>query len=129
MKAARLRSDHVVRKGAAARRHAAVPKVVRLEDSEFWARSAAAQRQAEMPHRQAPGRDPKAPGARLDGDVRLSLRLDSETHRRLRLIAACRQQSLQQVLASAVERYLRDAGPEALTELTALLAGDRGEES
>ena len=109
-----------------------MPKVVRLEDSEFWARSAAAQRQAEMPHRQAPGRDAKAPGARLarlDGDVRLSLRLDSETHRRLRLIAACRQQSLQQVLASAVERYLRDAGPEALTELTALLAGDRGEES
>ena len=129
MKAARLRSDHVVRKGAAARRHAAVPTVVRLDDREFWARSAAAQRQAEMPHRQAPGRDAKAPGARLDGDVRLSLRLDSETHRRLRLIAACRQQSLQQVLASAVERYLRDAGPEALTELTALLAGDRGEES
>ena len=128
MKAARLRSDHVVRKGASARRHTATPKVVRLEDSEFWARGAAPQRQTEPQSRPAQGREATAACARRH-DVRLSLRLDSEAHRRLKLIAACRQQSLQEILASAVESYLRDAGPETLTELTALLAGDRGEES
>ena len=131
MKAARLRSDHVVRKGNSARRHTAAPKVVRLEDTEFWARNTAAPRQPVTPRQAVPGPDASASqaGARRDGDVRLSLRLDSEAHRRLKLIAACRQESLQEVLASAVERYLREAGPETLTELTALLAGNRGEEA
>ena len=132
MKAARLRSDHVVRKGASARRQAAAPKVVRLEDKDFWARStAAAARQTETPRPKAPVRDAAGArtGAKRDGDVRLSLRLGREAHRRLKLIAACRQESLQEVLASAVEGYLREAGPETLTELTALLAGDRGEEA
>ncbi|MDJ0946596.1 MAG: hypothetical protein QNJ30_24375 [Kiloniellales bacterium] len=131
MKAARLSSDHVVRKGASARRQAAAPKVVRLEDSELWARKVAALRQAETSRRKAPDREAAAAraDARPDGDVRLSLRVDGAAHRRLKLIAACRQQSLQEILASAVETYLRDAGPETLSELTALLSGDHGEES
>ncbi len=129
MKAARLSSDHVVRKGDPVRGRQAAPKVVRLEDADFWARSAAKSRTAATRHPRAPGRDAAEAGARQGKDVRLSLRLDSELHRRLKLVAACRQQSLQDVLASAVERYLRDTGPETLSELTALLAGDRGEES
>ena len=69
------------------------------------------------------------PGDQRSGGIRLSFRLDGEAHRRLKLVAACRQETLQEVLASAVERYLRDTGPETLTELTALLAGDHGEEN
>ena len=131
MKAARLRSDHVVRKGAAARRQAAAPKVGRLEDAVHRARDSA---QSLLTSPQAPQAGGRKVGTAKSGDqpkneVRLSLRLDGEVHRRLKLVAACRQESLQEVLASAVERYLRDAGPETLSELTALLAGDHGEDN
>jgi hypothetical protein len=131
MKAARLRSDHVVRKGAAARRLSAPPKVVRLEDAEGWARGSAKPPVAAKQTPQARGSDAATanPGDRRNNGVRLSLRLDGEVHRRLKLVAACRQESVQEVLASAVERYLRDIGPETLTQLTALLAADHGEES
>ncbi len=131
MKAARLSSDHVVRKSGPARGRPAASKVVRLEEADFWARSAARSRLAAAQRQEAAGRGAEAAeaGARSDKEVRLSLRLDGEAHRRLKLVAACRRQSLQDVLASAVERYLRDTGPETLNELTALLAGDRGEEA
>ncbi len=131
MKAARLRSDHVVRKGASARRHSPPSKVVRLEDAvlQVRGRKAAPVAAAQTPQ----------PGARAsagvksedqrNAGVRLSLSLDGEVHRRLKLVAACRQESLQKVLASAVERYLRDTGPETLAELTALLAADHGEDN
>ena len=131
MKAARLRSEHVVRRGASAQGRPAAPKVVRLEDSCLWVRGGAKPRTIAPQQRQAPGQDDRSPqsGARLGKDVRVSLRLDGETHRRLKLVAACRQQSLQEALAGAVERYLRDSGPEALGEVTALLTRPRGEEN
>ncbi len=130
MKAARLRSDHVVRKGASARRHSA-SKVVRLEDAGLRNCSNAKSSIAASQNRQAGGSDAAAekPGDRRSHEVRLSLRLDSGVHRRLKLVAACQQKSLQEVLANAVDRYLNDTGPKTLTELTALLAGDHGEET
>ena len=131
MKAARLSSDHVVRKGAASRRQPAPSKVVRLEDAVARARANAKPPVAATPAPQAGASAAAAakPADQRSSEVRLSLRLDSELHRRLKLVAACRQETLQEVLASAVERYLRDTGPETLTELTALLAGDHGEEN
>ncbi len=131
MKAARLRSDHVVRKGASARRHSPPPKVVRLEDAVLQVRGrktapvAAAQTPQSGGHASA---GVKSEDQR-NTEVRLSLSLDGEVHRRLKLVAACRQESLQKVLASAVERYLRDTGPETLAELTALLAADHEEDN
>ena len=131
MKAARLRSDHVVRKGAAARRHSAPSKVIRLEDAVLRSRASAKPPVAatQTPQAGASATAAAKPGDQRSSGVRLSLRLDGEVHRRLKLVAACRQETLQEVLASAVECYLRDTGPETLTELTALLAGDHGEEN
>lgn len=65
------------------------------------------------PHESSPAtglRPVAAPKAASNGSrVRLSLRLDSERHRRLRVAAACQNQSMQAVMLAALDRHLADA--------------------
>ncbi len=117
MKAARLNADLVVRKGDPARCRGGGAKVVRLQ--EVVKRPAATPQpaaQASVPAETAGAK--AAAGER----VRLSLRLDAETHRRLKLLAACRQESIQDILAGAIGAFVEEARPQMLSDLTSLLA-------
>ena len=131
MKPARLNADLVVRKGDPARCRGGGAKVVRLQ--EVAKRPAAAPQPAQEAKAEAkvPAATPAEPAAarkEASGDrVRLSLRLDAETHRRLKLLAAYRQESIQDILAGAVGAFVEQARPQMLSDLTSLLA--RGSEA
>ena len=120
MKAARLNADLVVRKGDPARCRGGGAKVVRLQE--------VAKRPAATPPPAAqasPPAETAAPKAAATGKrVHLSLRLDAETHRRLKLLAAYRQESIQDILAGAIGAYVEEARPQMLSDLTSLLARD-----
>ena len=121
MKAAPLKSDLLVRKGDSARSRFVAPKVVRLQE--------VVQRKAAEAPMAPPSAGPSAQPARNSGKadrVRLSVRLDAETHRRLKLLAAYRDASVQDILASAVGRYIEDVSPETWSEVVTILAGRAG---
>ena len=119
MKAARLNADLVVRKGDPARCRDGGTKVVRLQE--------VAKRPAAAPQARAPAAAPaETPGSKDAGAagerVRLSLRLDAETHRHLKLLAAYRQESIQDILTGAIGAFVEEARPQMLSDLTSLLA-------
>ena len=120
MKAARLNADLVVRKGDPARCRGGGAKVVRLQ--EVVKRPAATPQPAS--EASAPAETAGAKEATTDERVRLSLRLDAETHRRLKLLAAYRQESIQDILAGAIGVFVEEARPQMLSDLTSLLARD-----
>jgi hypothetical protein len=61
--------------------------------------------------RTAPGRAPgHRPGAARQGRVALTLRLDRERHRRLKVFSARNQQTTQEVLLAALDAYLAACG-------------------
>lgn len=121
MKAAPLKSDLLVRKGDPARSRFVAPKVVRLQE--------VVQRKAALapvaPQSAGPSQRPARQSDKGD-QARLSVRLDAETHRRLRLLAAYKGASVQDILASAVGRYIEDVNPETWSEVVTILAGREG---
>lgn len=121
MKAATLKSDLLVRKGDPARSRFVAPKVVRLEE--------VVQRKAAEAPMAPPSAGSSAQPARNSGKgdrTRLSVRLDAETHRRLKLLAAYKGESVQDILASAVGRYIEDVNPGTWNEVVTILAGRQG---
>ena len=130
MKAARLNADLVVRKGDPARCRGGGAKVVRLQ--EVVKRPAAAPQPATETSAAAatPAETAGAKQAAAGDRVRLSLRLEAETHRRLKLLAAYRQESVQDILAGAIGAFVEEARPQMLSDLTSLLArGSQAKES
>lgn len=119
MKAARLNADLVVRKGDPARCRGGGAKVVRLQ--EVVKRPAATPQPAARTSVPAETAGAKAAAAASER-VHLSLRLDAETHRRLKLLAAYRQESIQDILAGAIGAFVEEARPQMLSDLTSLLA-------
>ena len=120
MKAASLKGALLARKGKAAPTPETPPKLMRQQepgksgDSANAEASGNAERPAAVrppaPSSPAAGQAQKASAS---GErIRLSVRLEAETHRRLKLLSAYTQDSIQDILAHAIDAYIEQVAPD-----------------
>ena len=120
MKAASLKGALLARKGTATPTAETPPKLMRQQepgkaaDAPNAAAGAGADRPAPVrpPAQSAPAAD-QGPKASTGGErIRLSVRLEAETHRRLKLLSAYTQDSIQDILAHAIDAYIEQVAPD-----------------
>lgn len=86
--------------------------------------AAAADAPAEAPSRSRPRKDGADKTA--SGAARLTVRLDPDQHRRLRIVAAHTRQSIQAVMMAALDRYVGEAAPDLIRNGCRCLAEQHG---
>ncbi len=120
MKAASLKGALLARKGTAAPTPETPPKLMRHQQpgQSGDSSNAGSGSNTDQP---ATVRSPAASGsaasqgakASTSGErIRLSVRLEAETHRRLKLLSAYTQDSIQDILAHAIDAYIEQVAPD-----------------
>lgn len=122
MKAASLSSTLLARKGNAAPAGGfAMPPLPAPAAAEPTPRPVRAATST-LPVETAPNTLPLMPTQKADKVAKLTLRLDTERHLRLKLVAAHTRASIQELMVRALDAYLNELGPNAARGGCACLA-------